>query len=184
MLGMEQDTDMETVEVATRADSQRKESLKARPLFRHCGPTMLVGVVISLGAFVVAMWLFTNPISIVSSRSASPSAVVGGDVEMGGVMIFNVTAWFMFLPWRGNVDFLGRAIAKMHDDLSIETNLIMTDYLYTANPHFALEHNATLYTWWMLRRPNAASANETRYRLMSIGLRRSSVIVRPVISLV
>ena len=88
---------------------------------------------------------------------------------MGGVIVLSVRAWFVFAGWKLNAESLAESIAAMHDDLSIETNLVMTDHFYTVNPHMPLEHNATLTTWWMVRRSNFASANETLSRLMSIG---------------
>ena len=129
-------------------------------------PTAVLGTLVTLGSFVAAAWLLANPSSVVRTEASVPKA----EIEMGGVMIFDVKAYFLY----GSMDSLGRSFAALHDDLSIETNLIMTDYVYTINPHFSLEHNATLYTWWMVRRVDLASANETRSRFLSTSLRQLS----------
>lgn len=132
-------------------------------------PTAVLGTLVTLGSFVAAAWLLANPTSVVRTEASVPE----GEIEMGGVMIFDVKAYFLSSLY-GSMDSLGRAFAALHDDLSIETNLIMTDYVYTINPQYSLEHNATLYTWWMVRRVDLASANETRSRLLATSLKQLS----------
>ncbi|CAE7713131.1 unnamed protein product [Symbiodinium necroappetens] len=117
-------------------------------------PTAVLGTLVTLGSFVAAAWLLANPSSVVRTEASVPKA----EIEMGGVMIFDVKAYFLSSLY-GSMDSLGRSFAALHDDLSIETNLIMTDYVYTINPHFSLEHNApgpaqnfigTIYQNWCI----------------------------------
>ena len=75
----------------------------------------MLGTLVTLGSFVAAAWLLANPTSVVRTEASVPE----GEIEMGGVMIFDVKAYFLSSLY-GSMDSLGRAFAALHDDLSIE----------------------------------------------------------------